>query len=62
MIYQITSDKAQVIDGLGVFEEGQSRSFTQGDIDWFEMFRGVSFVDSLPEGVEVVVDMTGGEN
>lgn len=62
MKYLVTSDKPRVIDGLGVVPANVETAFTHSQVQWFQTFRGVSFIDGLPEGVEIVVDMTGGEN
>jgi hypothetical protein len=60
--YRVTSDKARVVDGLGVFEADESRTFTQTEVDWFKRLRGIPLqAGNVPEGVEVTIVVSGDE-
>jgi len=51
--YRVKSDRARVVDGLGVFSEGEEREFSKTEVDNFLWMAGVRVPwDAVPEGVE----------
>lgn len=50
MKIEVTSDRAQTVDGLGVFREGETRTFTKEEVEDFFAFRGIppAFDHELP--------------
>jgi hypothetical protein len=54
MIFVVKSDRAQVVTGLGIFKEGETRRFSHGEIEGYMLISGIRFSpDNLPEGIVV---------
>lgn len=63
LTYVVTSNKQKVIDGLGVFAAGETRTFTKAEADHFRRVRGVQLIEgNLPEGVELTILVQGEGN
>jgi hypothetical protein len=59
---ELTSDRAQTVDGLGVFAEGETRVFTQEEVDaHFQMLGVPSELDNLAEGLTATAVVGGDE-
>jgi len=56
--FELTSDRTQTVDGLGVLNEGETRTFSQEDVERFLAMRGVTHLyGNLPEGITVTVEV-----
>lgn len=57
LTYVVTSKTARVIDGLGVFSEGETREFEGNEaLLRFQQIRGVKLLpENLPEDVEFTI-------
>lgn len=54
LTFEVTSDTDQVIDGLGTFKAGETKTLEMRDVEWFWRLRGVPPIPgNIPEGVEV---------
>jgi hypothetical protein len=54
--YKVESELGGIVDGLGVFEPGTTREFSEADVKQFEAFRGVKLTNAdLPEGFTVTI-------
>lgn len=61
MKYEVTSDRAQTVDGLGVFAADETRVFSEDEAAGYVHMHGVPLIDgNVPEGVTVTL-VTGGE-
>jgi len=59
--YEVTSDRAQSVDGLGVFAEGETRTFDADTAQGFRRLHGVSLLNgNVPDGIKVTI-VVGGE-
>lgn len=62
MKFEVTSDRAQTVDGLARFKAGETRTFTKEELESFFAYRGIpmGFDHELP-GLEFAV-VTGGDD
>lgn len=60
--YVVVADRHAVVDGLGVFSEGEPRTFTQEEVDRFTDTTGLKLNQgNLPEGLELTIAVKEGE-
>lgn len=58
LTYTVTSKRAQVVDGLGVFLEGETKVFPVEANERFKQIRGVNLLPAnLPEDVELIINL-----
>jgi hypothetical protein len=55
LTYVVTADERKVIDGLGVFEAGETKIFGQTDAQQFQRLRGVPLNNDNVQGASVVI-------
>jgi hypothetical protein len=54
--YTVRSDRAQVVTGLGVFDEDEEQQFDERDAEGFKRITGLELAEgNVPEGVTVSV-------
>ena len=60
MKIEVTSDRAQTVDGLAVFAKGETRTFTKKEIEAFFAYRGIPPGEHELPGLEFTM-LTGGD-